>query len=174
MLFAITCKVIEPALFAWQFHKTAQAENIDVYDEQTREIAFYHPLPYHSGEEQLDSQVSELYQENDKFYHVVERHFSNDTFYIKIQDNLSAREQFFALGDAVKEIDTKDTQQSDNQPIKKNLSLEDLSKVCSPTAAAAIVSENWTISRGSYQLYGDVSFFIPLHCLSVPSPPPNA
>jgi hypothetical protein len=171
MLFAIACKVVEPSLFAWQFNESSQAENVDVYDAQTREVKIYHPLPYHNATE-VEKEVSSLYQEGDKFYNVVEQRFQNDTFYIKIQDNLSARERFFALGNAVKDL--KSTSKDENKtPSKSTFSLEDFSKFYFPSTAPAI-------ERGAKihivyikSLPENYLFHYLSPSLSTPTPPPN-
>lgn len=172
LLLAAICKIVEPALYAWQFEKESQAENISVYNEQMREIKIYHPLPYHSNWEG-NSEISDVYQEGNKFYNVIERRFSNDTFYIKVQENLSAREQFFALGDAVQKMTIENASNEDNKPIKNIISLEDLSKVFPPTFSPVLERESWTYIESSYYPYNDFSLFINPPFLSVPEPPPN-
>lgn len=172
LLLVAICKIVEPALYAWQFEKESQAENISVYNEQMREIKIYHPLPYHSNWKG-NNEISDLYQEGDKFYNVIERRFSNDTFYIKVQDNFSAREQFFALGDVVQKMSVENPINKNSESSKTFLTLEDLSKVYPPSFSPQLERESWTYIESSYRFYNDYSLFINSPFISVPELPPN-
>jgi hypothetical protein len=173
LLLVAICKVVEPAMYAWQFEVQTLAESVSIYNEQTREIKVYHPLPYHSNWDG-NREISDVYREGDKFYNVIESRFSNDTFYIKVQDNLSAREQFFALGDAVQKMtmDSNNSRES-NSPSKNIISFEDLLKGVVPALMPQICSESWLVSESSYRFYSNLSHFFDSPFLTILVPPPN-
>ncbi len=170
-LFALVCKIIEPMLLSQSFKDSADAEQFEVYEDQTRTIKIYQPMPYHNDVE-TQKKVSELYQEGDKFYHVVEQTYKNDTFYLKIQDNMSARERFFALGDAVDDLNFYKENKS-STPTKSTLSLEDLTKVFSPPSAPRLVRETFDYSTISARFQGEYLFAFSSIALAIATPPPN-
>jgi hypothetical protein len=160
-------------MLSLSYKVSADAEQFVVEDSQTRTIKIYHPMPYHANTSS-NSDVSELYQEGDKFYHVVEQSFQNDTFYIKIQDNINARDRFFALGDAVKDLSfDKENQSNSKDNHQSTLTLDDLSKVFSPPSAPQLI-------RGITQTLVSKTILNSEYCvtpqriaLAIPTPPPN-
>jgi hypothetical protein len=171
-LFALLCKIIEPTLLSQSFKDSTDAEQFEVYDDQTRTIKIYQPMPYHNDME-TKKQVSELYQEGDKFYHIVEQSYKNDTFYIKIQDNMSARERFFALGDAVNSLNLDKENNTTSTPTKSTLSLEDLTKVFSPSNAPRLEREFFAYTTSTTRLSNEYLFAFSSIALAIPTPPPN-
>ncbi len=159
-------------LLSQSFKDSADAEQFEVYDEQTRTIKIYQPMPYHNDVES-QKHVSELYQEGDKFYHVVAQSYKNDTFYLKIQDNMSARERFFALGDAVDDLNFDKDNDKTSTPAKNFLSLEDLTKVFSPSNAPRLVRETCVYTTNVVRFQNEYLFAFSNIALAIPTPPPN-
>jgi flagellar basal body L-ring protein FlgH len=169
LLLAALCKIVQPAMCVWEYHQTAKADNVAVYDNQTREIKIYYPLPYHNNTD-VEHLISDVHEENGTFYNVVEKSYQNDTFYIKIQENLSAREQFYALSNAMQSIDEHDATKI---PTKADFSLEDLTKVFPPPACNPIViaEEKDFITKFTHSQFYSLSLTTFYH--TIPTPPPN-
>jgi hypothetical protein len=159
-------------LLSQSFKDSADAEQFEVYEDQTRTIKIYQPMPYHNDME-TKKQVSELYQEGDKFYHVVEQSYKNDTFYLKIQDNMSARERFFALGDAVNSLNLDEENNTASNHTKSTLSLEDLTKVFSPPNAPRLERETFAYTTTTARPQNEFLFVFSSITLAIPTPPPN-
>jgi hypothetical protein len=160
-------------LLTFSYQESASAEQFVVNEDETRTIKVYHPMPYHGNDEQNLS-VSKVYKEGDKFYHIVEQSYQNDTFFIKIQDNINARDRFFALGDAVKDLNI-DKENSPTKQHKSNISLEDLTKVFPPSTQPQLErgAHEWSYAPNMARINFEYSSNLSSVTLSVPTPPPN-
>ena len=172
-MFALCCKIAEPVLLTLSLRESAAAEQFEVNENETRTLKVYQPMPYH-GDVEKNLEVSRIYKEGDKFYHIVEQSFKNDTFFIKIQDNISARDRFFALGDAVKDLNINKENSNTNEH-KTTLSLEDLTKVFPPSTQPLLKRGlyDWFHTPNTTHQPSAYSFNLSSVTLSVPTPPPN-
>ena len=173
LLALIAYKVAEPLINAVRFEQTNN-EVMTVNEDDIIEVKSYLAIPYHSGEREIQETNAKTYNYEGHFYSIIERRFSNDTLYLKLQNNLSARERFDDLSNAVKAVvATENTDK--NTPVKKSTpSLEDITKVFLPAKTPIIQSENWSISEGSLTQYKDNSLSFSNPFLSLFAPPPEA
>jgi hypothetical protein len=122
--------------------EVAVSELVNV-DEQI-ELKVYMPLPYGSDWENK-SPFPESVKRGNNFYNVVERRYVNDTFYVRMQLNHNAREQFDALSTAVNSLMAEKSQ--DKKPSSKTttVSLDDLIKIFPPPVSSTIVKANYVV-----------------------------
>jgi hypothetical protein len=169
----IACKVVEPLINAVRFEQTSN-EVMSVSENDIIEVKSYLPIPYHSGGSEIQETSTKTCNYEGHFYNIVEKRFSNDTLYLKLQDNLSARERFDALSNAVKSIVTAEATEK-NTPAKKTMpSLEDITKVFLPAKIPTIQNENWSISEVSSMQYKDNTLLFSNPFLFPFAPPPKA
>jgi hypothetical protein len=165
-------KIAEPAMLALHFEESAAAASFEVSEAITRTIKLYHPLPYHN-DTKVQKEISELYQEGNNFYHIVEKCFERDTFYITIQENTSARERFFALADAVSDLKVNQIEEKSDTPPVKSFSLDDITKLFSPAATPILQRETWFFKEDSYPQYSNFLLSFSNTYLSLFAPPPE-
>ena len=169
----IAYKVAEPLINAVRFEQTNN-EVVTVNEDDIIEVKSYLAIPYHNGEREIQETNAKIYNYEGHFYSIIERRFSNDTLYLKLQNNLSARERFDDLSNTIKAVvATENTDK--NTPVKKSMpSLEDITKAFLPAKIPTIQSENWLLSEGSSTPYKDNSLSFSNPFLSLFAPPPEA
>jgi hypothetical protein len=118
----------------------AASELVNV-DEQI-ELKIYMPLPYGSDWENKSPFPESIKRGND-FYNVVERRYVNDTFYVRMQLNHNAREQFDALSTAVNSLLSNKDQDKKQSSKTTTVSLDDLIKIFPPPVSSTIVKANY-------------------------------
>lgn len=85
------------------------------------------PLPYTTSWENSDD-FTGLFQHEGQFYNVIHQKIENDTAYVTLKTNLSARERFSELADQIS--DTTRNASADSHPLRKAIrSLSNLVKV---------------------------------------------
>jgi hypothetical protein len=178
MLFLIFCKVAEPLISVVRFEQTTDEATSFIQNENDIfEVKAYLSIPYHSENSTESITENNVYQHEGQFYNIVEKRFANDTLYLKLQNNLSARDRFTSLTEVVKEMSLHKDMSNKNTPSKKSaaLNLEDLSKVFLPTSAPEIKKCNvfYSVSLPKRQSW-DVTPFLTSAYLSILSPPPQA
>ncbi len=178
MLVLICCKVAEPLLRVVRFEQTTAETTSFVQNENDIfEVKAYLSIPYHSENSTESITENNVYQHEGQFYNIVEKRFANDTLYLKLQNNLSARDRFASLTEVVKELSLHKDASSKDSPAKKTtaLNLEDLSKVFLPSSAPEIKKCNvfYSESLPKGQPW-DVTPFLTSAYLSIVSPPPQA
>lgn len=90
-------------------------------------------LPYNTTWENAEGQEG-LIRHGDEFYNVTEQRHENDTLYVTMKTNQTARDRFFELADQIQEM-TDQTAQSPDSPMGKAVKLlSDLLKVYLPTS----------------------------------------
>ena len=110
-------------------------------DEQI-EFKVYMPLPYGSDWENK-SPFPESIKRGNNFYNVVERRYVNDTFYVRMQLNHNAREQFDALSTVVNSLLSDKNQDKKQSSNTTSVSLDDLIKIFPPPVSSTIVKANY-------------------------------
>jgi hypothetical protein len=172
LLALIAYKVAEPLINAARFLETDN-EVVRINEDDVIDVKSYLPIPYHSGDSEIQETPTKTCNYEGRFYSIIGKRFSNDTLYLKLQNNLSARERFDALSNAIKFI-VADEATEKNTPAKKTIpSLEDITKVFLPAKIPTIQSENWSISEGSLTQYKDNSLSFSNPLLSLFAPPPE-
>ncbi len=168
----IAYKVAEPLVSAVRFEQ-ADKEVMSLNEDEIIEVKSYLSIPYHSGASEIQENATNTCNYEGHFYNIIEKRISNDTLYLKLQNNLSARERFDALSNAVKSIVATEATEK-NIPAKKTMpSLEDIVKVFLPAKTPIIQSENWAIIEGSLTQYKDISLSFSNPLLSLLTPPPQ-
>jgi len=127
------------------------------------------PLPYNTSWENADGMPG-LFQDNGEFYNVVHQKIENDTAYITLKTNVSARERFLELADQVTRSSQGDS--TDETPIRKAIrSLSDLTKVywLSSLHATLIFTDIAANGLPSYSAIQN-SFISPILALLAPPP----
>lgn len=127
------------------------------------------PLPYTSSWENTND-VAGLFQHQGEFYNVVHQKIENDTAYVTLKTNLSARERFLELADQV--TDTSHKPSAGAPPLRKAIrSLSDLAKVywVNPDPVLMVFTD---IASRTFTAYSDthITFISPLLALSTPPP----
>ncbi len=118
LVFLMLYKSVEPITLCLDFKKTAQSSVQFIENEDIITLKVYYPLPYSSQSHEL-SENQNLIKNGDSFYNIVEQRYDQDTFYLKIKSNLSARERFSALSDVVNELKSiKGTASKDQKSTK--------------------------------------------------------
>ena len=129
------------------------------------------PLPYTTSWENTDD-ASGLFQHGGEFYNVVHQKIENDTAYVTLKTNLSARERFLELADQMTE--TTRNPSADSHPLRKAIrSLSDLAKVywVSPSRPVWVFTDIASRAFVSYSAT-NITFISPL--LTLFSPPPES
>jgi hypothetical protein len=91
-------------------------------------------LPYNTEWENTEGQDG-LIRHGDEFYNVTEQRHANDTLYVTMKTNQTARDRFFELADQIQEM-TDQTSQTPDSPMGKAVKLlSDLLKVYLPTSS---------------------------------------
>lgn len=172
LLALIAYKVAEPLANAVRFEQ-ANNEVMSQNEAEIIEVKSYLPIPYHSGANEIQESATNTCNYEGHFYSIIEKRFSNDTLYLKLQNNLSARERFDALSNAVQSVIVTGATEK-NAPAKKMaISLDDIVKVFLPAKSPIIQSENWAIIEGSLTQYKDISLSFSNPLLSLLTPPPQ-
>ena len=144
MLAVLLFKISEPMVVALRYVNAvdvAASELVNI--EEQIEFKVYMPLPYGSDWENK-SPFPESIKRGNNFYNVVERRYVNDTFYVKMQLNHNAREQFDALSTAVNSL-LSDKNQDKKQSSKTTISLDDLIKIFPPPTSSTIVKADYVV-----------------------------
>ena len=126
-------------------------------------------LPYTTSWENTDDVVG-LFQHEGEFYNVVHQKIENDTAYVTLKTNLSARERFLELADQITDISHHPSASA--PPLRKAIrSLSDLAKVywVSPGRVSVVFTD---IASRAFTAYSDahITFISPLLALSTPPP----
>ena len=175
MLFLLFCKIAEPLISVIQFEQTTDGNALIINDDFF-EVKAYFAIPYHNANSVETELESNTYQHEGQFYSIIEKRFANDTLYLKLQNNLSARERFASLTEVVNEMSLSKNSVNKDIPAKKStaINLEDLSKVFLPTFAPEIIKFNdfYSINFSPKKNWKDISFQNSAY-LSIFSPPPQ-
>lgn len=126
-------------------------------------------LPYAVSWENTND-ADGLFQHEGKFYNIVHQKIENDTAYVTLKTNLSARERFLELAD---QVITTQRNPSDQTPFQKAIrSLSDLVKVYW-VSAGMIIFERISVLIKEPSQYRDGSLFLKVPFLALLSPPPE-
>lgn len=136
------------------------------------ELKIYAPLPYGSNWEDNDP-TQEIFQKDNNFYNIVARRFQNDTFYLKIQYNLAAKDRFQQLSEAINTALLQKTQSDGKSSTKTSFSLEDLIKVFPPPIAPTIVQYHSESKIGYHPTVWCYTFCLPKGDSPIFAPPPE-
>jgi hypothetical protein len=145
----------------------AASELVNV--EEQIELKAYMPLPYGSDWDNK-SPFPESIKRGNNFYTIVEKRYVNDTFYVKMQLNHNAREQFDALSMAVNELMADKGQDKKESSKTSTITLDDLIKIFPPPVSSTIVKANYALQTAKSistwyfdctLLTSDSSIFIP-------------
>jgi hypothetical protein len=137
------------------------------------ELKIYAPLPYGSNWEDNDP-TQEIFQKDNNFYNIVARRFQNDTFYLKIQCNLAAKDRFQELSAAINTALLQKTQPDGKSSTKSSFSLEDLIKVFPPPTSPTIVHHcNSALKVGYHATVWCYTFCLPKGDTPIFAPPPE-
>jgi hypothetical protein len=137
--------------------------------EEQIELKAYMPLPYCSDWDNK-SPFPESIKRGNNFYTIVEKRYVNDTFYVKMQLNHNAREQFDALSMAVNALMADSDQDKKESSKTSSITLDDLIKIFPPPASSTIVKANYALQTAKSTpnwyfdctlLTSDSSIFIP-------------
>jgi hypothetical protein len=145
LLAVLLFKISEPMVVALRYVNAvdvAASELVNI-DEQI-EFKVYMPLPYGSDWENK-SPFPESIKRGNNFYNVVERRYVNDTFYVKMQLNHNAREQFDALSTVVNSLSFDKNQGKKQSSKTSTVSLDDLIKIFPPPVSSTIVKANYAL-----------------------------
>jgi hypothetical protein len=143
LLAVLLFKISEPMVVALRYEnaKDVAVSELVKVDEQI-ELQVYMPLPYGSDWENK-SPFPESVKRGNNFYNIVERRYVNDTFYVKMQLNHNAREQFDALSVAVNSLMAEKNQDKKQSSKTSTVSLDDLIKIFPPPVSSTIVKANY-------------------------------
>jgi hypothetical protein len=143
LLAVLLFKISEPMVVALRYENAKDVAASDLVNtEEQIELKVYMPLPYGSDWENK-SPFPESIKRGNNFYNVVERRYVNDTFYVKMQLNHNAREQFDALSVAVNSLLSDENQDKQESPKTATISLDDLIKIFPPPVSSTIVKANY-------------------------------
>jgi hypothetical protein len=143
LLAVLLFKISEPMFVALRYEnaKDVAVSELVKVDEQI-ELQVYMPLPYGSDWENK-SPFPESVKRGNNFYNIVERRYVNDTFYVKMQLNHNAREQFDALSVAVNSLMADKDQDKKQSSKTSTVSLDDLIKIFPPPVSSTIVKADY-------------------------------
>ncbi len=143
LLAVLLFKIGEPMVMALRYTNAVDVEASELVNPAEQiELKYYMPLPYGSDWDNK-TPVPESIQRGNNFYNIVEKRYVNDTFYVKMQLNHNAREQFDALSMAVNSLLSNKDQDKKQSSKTTTVSLEDLIKVFPPPASSTIVKANY-------------------------------
>ncbi|WP_342089267.1 hypothetical protein [Dyadobacter sp. OTU695] len=150
--------------FENDFQTASETQEADEYKVMKFPVA---PLPYSNSWENTDD-VAGLFQYEGKFYNVIHQKIENDTAYVTLKTNLSARERFLELADQITDVNhtKKET------PMRKAIrSLSELAKVYWLSPHQTIVVFTDAAAKACSTYTGTNSTFIsPLLALFGPPP----
>ncbi len=128
-------------------------------------------LPYNTTWKNAEGQEG-LIRHGDEFYNVTEQRHENDTLYVTMKTNQTARDRFFELADQIQEL-TDQTSQLPDSPIGKAVKLlSELLKVYLPTSIMEWPAGQ-TIVLSVQQNYATPSSSLLQTTLLFHSPPPE-
>jgi hypothetical protein len=128
-------------------------------------------VPYSTSWENTED-VGGLFKDQGKFYNIIRQKIENDTIYLTLKTNLSARDRFLELADQMTHANQLDGKKP--SPLSKALkSLLDLDKVywmsSTPYTSAGTVTSFTTSAN-----YCHRNALVSTACLSLFGPPPEA
>lgn len=152
--------------FEKDFQTASEAQEADEYKVMKFPVA---PLPYTASWENTDD-VAGLFQSDGQFYNVVHQKIENDTAYITLKTNLSARDRFLELADQVTDANRKPS--AGATPLRRAvLSLSNLVKVywVSPRQTILVFTD---LALRLFTSYSNkhTTFISPLLALFTPPP----
>jgi hypothetical protein len=148
LLAVLLFKISEPLVIALRFGNAVDVSASELVNiEEQIELKVYMPLPYGSDWENK-SPFPESIKRGNNFYNVVERRYVNDTFYVRMQLNHNAREQFDALSTVVNSMMTDKDQDKKQSSKTTTVSLDDLIKIFPPPVSSTIVKANDVFTSG--------------------------
>ena len=128
-------------------------------------------IPYSTSWENTDD-VAGLFKNNGKFYNITHQKIENDTIYLTLKTNLSARDRFLELADQITNETEEDLSQS--TPLRKAIhSLLDLTKIYSMSEAQITPEFTDLFITAFTSGYNKNSFFLS-PCLALFAPPPES
>lgn len=174
ILALILYKMAEPWLYYRAFVESQEISDLDpaLGDQENGYIHLTIPfsLPYTTFFHSEDAS-KEVIQKDGHFYNIVERHYSRDTLSVKLKVNESARENFDAFSEMVKEV----VQNKDNTgqaPAAKNVKPpDDLFKQL--IFQKSDISDNAQVAASNEHNYWTNEIRASLCYLSITSPPPE-
>lgn len=108
--------------FEKDFQNASETQEADEYKVMKFPVT---PLPYSTSWENSDG-IAGLFQNDGKFYNIIHQRIENDTAYVTLKTNLSARERFLELADQVTDV----SHTTKEPPIRKAIrSLSELAKI---------------------------------------------
>jgi hypothetical protein len=143
LLTVLLWKISEPMVVALRFGNAVDVSASELVKiEEQIELKVYMPLPYGSDWENK-SPFPESVKRGNNFYNVVERRYVNDTFYVRMQLNHNAREQFDALSTVVNALMADKDQDKKQSSKTATVSLDDLIKIFPPPVSSTIVKADY-------------------------------
>jgi hypothetical protein len=128
-------------------------------------------LPYTASWENEDGTAG-LIRKDGEFYNIVHQKIENDTLFVTLQSNSSARERFFELAGSMNDL--SDSEKSKKSPSDRALKvLNDLVKSYLPTADRILPFTCAAFSLPNRISFRDHIFLLQSSLLSFDSPPPE-
>lgn len=156
------------------FDKDFSTASPTVANDEWQTLKMHLPtLPYNSTWKNTEGQEG-LIRHGDEFYNVTEQRHENDTLYVTMKTNQTARDRFFELADQIQEMTDQEAQLPDSPMGKAVKLLSDLLKNYLPTS---ITIMEWPTAQATESLNQE-NYATPSHSLlqvilSLHCPPPE-